>query len=441
MIPTIGDRRLAAAARALLLLLIFSLAFMRPSFRLLGFNGTPTDLIFIPLVLSWAAALLLRQAPLRWGRAHWLLAGYFAALTLSALASGHPGASAAKLASQVYLLSLPVIALSLIRDDADLRRAVRFWLAGTAVTAMVAVAALLLFYLDRQNPFLRHMLFYSGTLPHGNYPRVRLTFLNGNLLCNYLTVSLCLLLVAQRSRWITPTRGRLLGAGVALSAVLTISPGLGGFALALALWLWLCRRDSSPAFTRLALAAGIGAAVLFVAAMTVTPILHPTAPFLIHLPGTALILAPSGRLMTWMAAWRNFLADPLFGRGIGHDSVYVPYLDPSGHLQKLTDAHNSFLNLAAQCGVVGLVAFLLLLAFILRRTFPMRFLPGDANVVRLGLGLALLNGFAYQGLGGSFEDARHLWVLLGLFLAAVRLEDRGRSEPPLRSGHSSAPPP
>jgi hypothetical protein len=40
----------------------------------------------------------------------------------------------------------------------------------------------------------------------------------------------------------------------------------------------------------------------------------------------------------------------------------------------------------------------------------------------VALGLAFLVAFAYEGLGGAFEDARHLWVLFGLFLAAKRLE-------------------
>jgi hypothetical protein len=38
----------------------------------------------------------------------------------------------------------------------------------------------------------------------------------------------------------------------------------------------------------------------------------------------------------------------------------------------------------------------------------------------IGLGLIFLNIFAYQGLTGSFEDARHVWVVLGLLMAASK---------------------
>ena len=44
---------------------------------------------------------------------------------------------------------------------------------------------------------------------------------------------------------------------------------------------------------------------------------------------------------------------------------------------------------------------------------------GRANRIALALSLTFLNAFLYQGLTGSFEDTRHLWVLLGLLIAAA----------------------
>jgi O-antigen ligase len=425
-----GDGMAAAAGRALLLLLIFSTAFMQPPLHVAGLITVPTDLIFLPLALAVGAALLLRQAPWPRGRLCLLLAAYFAAMALSTLVSGTLGPrSVAKLASQAYLLSLPLVVAALIRDETDLRHALRSWLGGTAVIGLAVVGTLLLFYLDRDNWLLGRALYTFGTLPPGDYPRVRLTFLNANMLCNYLTVSLCILFVAHRLGWISKAAAALLLAGLLLAAALTLSPGLGGIFLAAGLWLWLDWRERRRALGRVALAAGLGAAILFVPAMAVTPILHPTAPFLIHVPATDVVLAPAGRLMIWMDAARNFLADPLFGRGIGEDAVAVRYMSPSGQEQHLTDAHNTFLSLAVQCGIVGLAALLALFGFMARRTLPLRLPAAGMGVARLMLGLGLLNGFVYQGLGGSFEDARHLWILFGLFLAALRLERLGLDAP------------
>jgi O-antigen ligase len=157
--------------------------------------------------------------------------------------------------------------------------------------------------------------------------------------------------------------------------------------------------------------------------LAVTPIVHPTAPFLIEIPGTGIVLAPAGRYLTWSAAAAEFARHPLIGHGIGIDAVDVRYFSPSLEMQSLSDAHNALLNVAAQCGAIGVAGLLFLIVFAARLSLPWR--PAEARPASIGLGLIFLNGFVYQGLGGSFEDARHLWVLLGLLIAAARLERGG----------------
>jgi O-antigen ligase len=166
---------------------------------------------------------------------------------------------------------------------------------------------------------------------------------------------------------------------------------------------------------------GLSGAILFVLAMAATPILHSTAPYLIRIPVLDIMLAPSGRMMTWTEALRTFSEFPIFGQGIGINAVNVQFESPSG-MQRLGDAHNGFLNIAAQCGLVGLAAFLALVVHIWRRAGPFRLPASGPGILRLGAGLALLNGLVYQGLGGSFEDARHIWAVFGLLLAAARIE-------------------
>ena len=95
---------------------------------------------------------------------------------------------------------------------------------------------------------------------------------------------------------------------------------------------------------------------------------------------------------------------------------------PEGVLYRLTDAHNMLLNIAVQAGLVGLAGLLLLIGYAARLSLPWRLEPDQSNLVRLGLGLIFLNGLVYHGLFGSFEDSRHLWILLGLLIAAARLE-------------------
>jgi putative inorganic carbon (hco3(-)) transporter len=217
-------------------------------------------------------------------------------------------------------------------------------------------------------------------------------------------------LLAWQQKWLSRTLALLLLAGILIAALPTISPGLGGVALALGTAAWLLMRS------RLAIGTAVAGALAFIVALAVTPILHPTAPFRIYVPGTRLILAPAGRFLTWSSAFDEFLRHPWLGHGIGLDAAFVRYRDPSGNLQELTDAHNVFLNIAAQAGVVGLAGLAALIAYAVRLTFSRAI--GGSPKVRLVLGLTRLNALVYQGLGVGIEDTRHIWVLLGLLAAA-----------------------
>ena len=416
------DLRGSRFACLLVYVYAFSMALMQPAVPLLGFAAVPGDFIFLVLATICVVLLMQRQTTIVLDSGYYFIGAYFLAMLASASARELLSDSAAKLLTQLYLVSIPLVVCNLVRDEATLRRTVRWWLAGTAVVAAVGAASLIAFVLDADSPLFDYTRFHFGTLPPGDYPRLRLTFLNANLACNYLTVSMMLLLAAHRVGWVSKLTFLLLLAGILLSAASTISPGLGGIALAGGLWMWLALHDRRVNIARLFLTGGVVLALLFVAAMAVTPILHPTAPFLISVPGLQAPLAPAGRLIIWIDAARNFLEAPLLGRGIGSDAVMVRYQDPSGNLQELTDAHNMFLNVAVQCGLVGLAALLALIGHILRRTVPLRLPNNVAGVFRIAIGLGLLNGLVYQGLGGSFEDARHLWFALGLLLASSRLE-------------------
>jgi hypothetical protein len=253
--------------------------------------------------------------------------------------------------------------------------------------------------------------------------------------CNYLTVSLMLLIAARRLGWLGRRTFVLLTAGIAVAAATTISPGLGGIFIGVGLWSWLSTERHSPA-AMLALGAGVAAAALFLVAAAVTPIVNPTAPFLFHFKFLDLTLAPSPRMLTWIDSAKIFIAHPLLGSGIGADAAHVSYLDPSGNLQRLTDAHNSFLNIAAQCGLAGLLALLAIAGFGLRQLRPLQ-LETAQDVLRVGIAIGFAASFIYEGLTGSFEDARHLWVLFGLMLVADRLT--GRSQPTPARDRSSSP--
>jgi len=86
----------------------------------------------------------------------------------------------------------------------------------------------------------------------------------------------------------------------------------------------------------------------------------------------------------------------------------------------LTDAHNTWLNIGGQAGIPGFLASITLTIALIGRSLPLRTSEGISSS-RAMLGVAFLAAFVAQGFVGSFENARHLWVLIGLLLASASL--------------------
>jgi len=405
-------RRLAQIS---FLLMVASLIWMKHPWIIGGLPAIPADVLFVLTMGLWAASLATGQSRLRWHPALWLLVAYFAAMALSATQAADQLRSGVKLLTQLYLLSLPLLVYNLVDSVGELRRVFRTWIAASAVLALVGTITVLLFPALGPDSILAPMLHHYGTLRPGSYPRLELTFLYPAMMVSLLAVSLMILLISRRLGWVERPLALVVGAGLLLTSLFALSPGFGGLMFMLGIWSWAVLRGDNPRAAAAWLATGIAAGLGSVAVAAVTPILHSTAPFLIHIPGLP-VLAPSVRLLAWIDALRNFASAPLFGGGIGADAVHVPYQSPVGSIAAVTDAHNSFLNIAAQCGFAGLAALLAIIVYAVKQAKP-----APPNLVRFGLALAFVSGLAVQGLVGSFEDARHLWIIFGLMLVAQRL--------------------
>jgi O-antigen ligase len=376
------------------------------------------DLIFILVSLS-ALVSLVRDGGFRPRGFELLLAGYLLAVLLSAVFSEDPSVSAPRVLKVAYLVAVGFLTRYLLSERARLETAISAWLIGAAVTAAAALAGVAIFYAGvsepGSNPFLRHY----GSLPPGGYPRVAAFFLNVNMLCNFLLVSATLTWYRWRTR---PgiRRYPLLLAAIGIAALFTFSTGVGGLVLILALLLVHLPPAGialRPAIRRATLAIGLLVAVATLAAAASAP------------PVATDLLSPSMRWSTWCGALETFGRHPVLGQGPGLPVANVPFQVPSGRVIRFTDGHNVALNVAAQSGAVGALSLAALLAYVggtaLRR---LRSESGGALFdLNAALVIAMTGAWAFHGLTGSFEDTRHLWVLIGLTVAAASI-DRSRGE-------------
>ena len=396
------------AAFVSFLLVVFSLGLMKPSIASPIGMLTLADTLFLITLALTALAVASGSIAFRWHRA--LSAGvfFFLAVVLAAIFSQDVTRSLVKVVGVGYLLLVACSAFTLVTTLSRLRLAVLAWLGGAALPIIVAVVGVLLFYVVPQNPWLSEITYHYGAAPVGYFPRVNSTMVSPSMLCNYLTVTLALAVVALHTGWIGKKLAVAVIIGISFAAAFTVSIALGGFILA-AGWLmwWLGSRD---AISRTALVASSFAAIGFLA---ISPIALNDA-----MNGA---VAPSSRVLVWSSATDTFLAQPVTGKGPGLPVAEVLYKNSDGTTSLLTDAHNSFLSVAAQTGTVGLAAFLVLVFAVLRTGFRRYGQKEELDVIRFGMTIAFLCAFMYDGLTGSFEDARHLWVLIGLILATEQM--------------------
>jgi len=370
----------------------------------------PADFVFASATLAFAISLARGRARIFPSRFYWFLSAYFGAVLLSAIASAERRASIAKAGIDLYLLLLAGLALNQAHGLAGFRRMLRAWLVGSTVTALAALLGVIGFYIRIRGPLMNVLLGTYGGLPPGNYPRVTGLFLNFNMLCNFLSISVLLVFLARRAGWLSARASQLLVGLFLVAAIFTVSPGLGGLGLGVCLWLAVDARDRHKAWrARLWCSVGlvIAAGFLFASAFVPAKWSSPAQ--------STYELAPSGRLNCWQAAMRTFADHPLLGLGTGLPMHCPDYQVPAGEVQQLEDAHNLYLNIAALKGGLGLAAFLAL-AFYLMRGTVWRFEP-NALAVQATLAIAFVQAVLYQGLTGSFEHTRHLWLLMGALAA------------------------
>lgn len=122
------------------------------------------------------------------------------------------------------------------------------------------------------------------------------------------------------------------------------------------------------------------------------------------------------RLQFWQVAWEAFLQHPWLGVGWGHFPLFFQMNLPQNFIELPTHAHNLWLSLLAEGGLVLLAAFLGLILGVLYQLILRKAWPAVALwAIALGLN-ALDYTFFYSGVFGP------LWVGVGWVLYHVQYQ-------------------
>jgi O-antigen ligase len=293
------------------------------------------------------------------------------------------------------------------------------WLAATVITCVAVIAGLVLFVAGEMTEATNYFLSKPGSLPIV-LPRMKALMANPNMLCDYLNVSLALAFVAVAKGWLSKGLGWGCVALISIASLFTFSPGLGGLLLTAGLWFYGVAKISTR-YKRLILASALAGAVTIFAGVLFSPDTLNTDQD-VSIPIANVVIEPSVRVLVWENALSRLPGHLLTGRGVGGYAALISYQAINGYRQDLADAHNMWLNVLGQEGIIGLAAFAALVFYVWRRG---RSSPPEKDLTLWALFCAFAGAFLYHGLSGSFEDARHLWVLVGLIagISRTRVEE------------------
>jgi O-antigen ligase len=218
---------------------------------------------------------------------------------------------------------------------------------------------------------------------------------------------------------------------VTAAVVMTYSRG-GALALGVVLALWLLGQGVSAR----RLAVGTGAIALLILLLP-SDFARRLTTFRQFLPGSGDVLRLDSsfeqRRVLAATAWHMFLDRPLTGVGAGNYTVhYRPYTEETGSVVLEYDEfdrphypHNLYLEIAAETGLPGLIAFaaVLVTCFVYLRRARLGFGgAGDWSSASLATGVQLaLIGYLVSSLFLHGDFPRSLWLLFGFCAALCHL--------------------
>ena len=125
------------------------------------------------------------------------------------------------------------------------------------------------------------------------------------------------------------------------------------------------------------------------------------------------------RLLIWRSAYNMFLDHPVLGVGLGQykDNYQKKYISPKAKEPYITHAHNNFLQMLAENGIVGFLGFVGMIGYFMYASF-VRFWKSHSPYALMLFSFTLslsLQGLTENNFGNS-AVMKAFWLLLGCLL-------------------------
>jgi O-antigen ligase len=362
-----------------------------------------------------ALGLFLQREKLRLPLPFWLFAAFICWAFLASFASPNPSVAHEAVGEGLKLLAIMFIATNALRTEGQLR----FYL---------------LFFLGCFILFPVRGVFLGGATVFGravwNY-----IYANPNDLAALCVLALGIALGFTFSQWRAVLR---LGAAVSatlLMIVILLTQSRGAFIGLFAgivpglVWSGLKRPGRLLVF---------GTLLAIIIAYTVPPSVWARLSGIAKLTDVSTIVTADAegsavqRFAVQRIAWQIFLDHPLFGVGLGaYPIANAEYAPEIGKL----DAHNTYLSLAAEVGLPGLLLWCALVGTVLRYAYRNRQMSadGDLPIQQLWLERAVW-AYLVTAMFGSYSKQNFLYLMLAvLWCSATLLAARSRTAAAARS--------
>lgn len=387
----------------------------------------PGDVALAVSALAFTVALLRGSARLRFGSVGVALVMFLLLTLPSVAASSSPKVSVVKWATAVVYVGSALLAANVVDSEAALMKTLAAWNIGTAITVVIGLMTIVLFYLGAAPDLVTRLTSNFGSLPAGHYPRVAALFYQSqpNSLCHYLSISLLVVCASATVGILRRGLAVALGLGVLVVVAFTFSLGLGATAFGIGWWLaWNPTLALTPGVRRTALVAGLLIAVLFAILTVVAPASNPHRVG--GMPLFSFEARPSARVVCWEASWAQFLEHPIVGRGVGLQATCADYVIPTGLTVRMADAHSLYFSIASTMGILGLAGFAGIVWTLLYQALPPPREVTAVSIIAGTLTIAFVQAWLVQGFAASFQYTRDGWLLVGLLGAALRLGNARR---------------